>query len=473
VTGRPVTRAYRAPRPGHKAAPERKTGWRAVAAIVFLFDLGLAAWLWVTDPSRWPVGVAIAVIPLLLLATAPILVRAARTETRFDLAGLLATGLLLRFAASFYRLEHAADATGYHLTGSNLAASFRHFDFGVGAQGTVPGTGGLNFLTGLVEVVTNANKFATFLVFAWLGFIGCFLLYRAFVTALPDADHRRYALLIFLWPTLLFWPSSIGKDGWMIFTLGIGALGAARVLVRRPGGYSLLTIGLLAGSIVRPHVALIELVAFALAFLVGRQTDRGVGVTPGSLAKAAGLVVLVVLGGVLAERFGSVVGSADITDVSAVLAINESRTDQGGSAFTPADPTNPVGYAEAAVTVLFRPFPTETGGLEQTTAAIEAFALWWIVVASWRRLFTIPARLRRQPYVTFALLYLAMFIFGFGTIGNFGILARQRSQVMPFVFVLLSVSAAYERPGSAPPRGGNASSTNLRTRSSTSRAVTS
>jgi hypothetical protein len=471
--GRPVTRAYRPPRPGRERAPERKTGWRAAAAILFIFDLGLAAWLWVTDPSKWPVGVAIAVIPLLVLATAPILVWAARTETRFDLGGLLATGLLLRFAASFYRFEHAADASSYHLIGSNLAESFRHFDFAVDAKGSLPGTGGMNYVTGLVEVVTNGNKFATFLVFSWLGFIGCFLLYRAFATALPDADHRRYALLIFLWPTLLFWPSSVGKDCWMIFTLGIGALGAARVLVRRPGGYSLLAVGLLAGSVVRPHVSLIELVAFALAFLVGRQPDHGSGVTPGSLAKVAGLVVLVVLGGVLAERFGSVVGSADITDVNAVLAINQSRTDLGGSAFAAADPTNPVGYAEAVVTVLFRPFPTETGGLEQTAAAIEALALWCIVVASWRRLFTVPARLRRQPYVTFALLYLAMFIFGFGTIGNFGILARQRSQAIPFVFVLLSVSSAYERAGRGPGRRGKATSTNLRTRSSTSRAVTS
>src|SRR4029453_2762711 len=130
-------------------------------------------------------------------------------------------------------------------------------------------------------------------------------------------------------------------------------------------------------------------------------------------------------------RFGTVVGSADLTDVNSVLAINQNRTDQGGSAFTPADPTNPLGYAEATVTVLFRPFPTETGGLEQSAAAIEALALLCIVVASWRRLFTVPARLRRQPYVTMALLYLAMFIFGFGTIGNFGILARQRSQVIP------------------------------------------
>ena len=33
-----------------------------------------------------------------------------------------------------------------------------------------------------------------------------------------------------------------------------------------------------------------------------------------------------------------------------------------------------------------------------------------------------------------------MFFFAFGTIANFGILARERSQLMPYVFVLLSLT---------------------------------
>jgi hypothetical protein len=48
--------------------------------------------------------------------------------------------------------------------------------------------------------------------------------------------------------------------------------------------------------------------------------------------------------------------------------------------------------------------------------------------------------------VTLGLFYVLMFAFGFGTIANFGILARQRSQVVPFLFVLLSVTAAVARP---------------------------
>ena len=32
-----------------------------------------------------------------------------------------------------------------------------------------------------------------------------------------------YARLLLLWPSMCFWPSSLGKDSWMLFTIGIAA----------------------------------------------------------------------------------------------------------------------------------------------------------------------------------------------------------------------------------------------------------
>jgi hypothetical protein len=49
--------------------------------------------------------------------------------------------------------------------------------------------------------------------------------------------------------------------------------------------------------------------------------------------------------------------------------------------------------------------------------------------------------LRSRPYVAFALTFVLVFVAAFGVISNFGILARQRTQVLPFVFVLLSLPA--------------------------------
>jgi uncharacterized membrane protein len=63
--------------------------------------------------------------------------------------------------------------------------------------------------------------------------------------------------------------------------------------------------------------------------------------------------------------------------------------------------------------------------------------------------------LRSEPYVTYAIVYLLIFFFAFGTIGNFGILARQRTQAMPLLFVLLALyplSRKADAPDSKSPR---------------------
>ena len=60
----------------------------------------------------------------------------------------------------------------------------------------------------------------------------------------------------------------------------------------------------------------------------------------------------------------------------------------------------------------------------------------------------------RTPYVAFALAYTAMFVLAFSAIGNFGLLTRQRTQVLPFVLVLLAVPAA-RRPVDDPATAAN------------------
>jgi hypothetical protein len=440
------SRAYRPPLPPSHSAPVKVFSWQAIA--VAAFSLTIVFWLWQWLAYGWQASASVVVIPILTLFTLPLFITMSRREHRFDLGGIAATGLALHFFAAFYRMVHGFDAYVYDHEGDRIAAAFRHFNFGVDPGGPVPGTGGMHIVAGVVSVVAGANRAAKFLIFAWIGFIAAYLFYRAFVTALPNADHHRYALLIFLWPTLFFWPSSIGKDCWMLLTLGIASLGAARILVRKPGGYTLLVVGLLLGSFVRPHVALMALLAFAVALLVGRRESSHPGVTPSSVAKIAGLVILVVVGGVVSSRAASVLGVNDFSgsSIDAALQTNVGRTSEGGSTFKAANPQSPLGYPEAVVTILFRPFPIESHGSEQIATSLEGLVLLGLFAVSWRRVLSAFGRLRSEPYVTYAIVYLLMFFFAFGTISNFGILARQRSQAMPFVFVFLCLYPANRKP---------------------------
>ena len=444
--GRPVRRPLRAQLPERRSQGAAFFQWRVVALVLLLTFVAFYAWLWLIEGKS--VGVALVEIPLLLLLSTPIFILASRSEDAFDIGGLLATGLILRFAATYYRFVNASDGATYHIAGSDLAKSYRQLDFGADPKFPVPGTGGMRIISGVAEVFTNSNEFATFLLFAWLGFLGCFFLYRAFVTALPNSDRFRYALLVMLFPTLLFWPSSIGKDCWMLFTLGVAAVGAARVLVRKGGGYTLLVVGLFAGSFVRPHVSLLFLLAFAVALLIGRRQRKAGAITTGGVAKVAGLVVLLALGAVLATRTATLLQANDISGTAEALNLS-AKTGIGGSVFSAPNPRNPIGYLEAIVTVGFRPFLFEAHGTDMLATSLEGLFLLVMCAVSWRRLMSIPRRLRSEPYTLLAVAFVAVFIFAFGTVSNFGILARERSVMMPFLFVLLSVYPSDRRPAKA------------------------
>jgi hypothetical protein len=58
-------------------------------------------------------------------------------------------------------------------------------------------------------------------------------------------------------------------------------------------------------------------------------------------------------------------------------------------------------------------------------------------VGSRRRLARVPRELLRRPYAAFALVYTFAFIYAFSSINNFGILVRERSQLLPVLFVVL------------------------------------
>lgn len=419
--------------------------WTALGVFAGVGLLAFYVWLWLIQGE--PVGGAILLGPILIVFTIPIFLKANRMAPGFDLGGLLLFGLVLRFALVYQRFAHAVDGIEYHVEGVRLAQAYRQLDFSAPTGKEIPGTGAMRAVSGVVHVLVNDDSFAAFMLMAWLAFLGCWLLYRAVEIAVPDADLYRYARLLMLWPSMCFWPSSLGKDSWMLFTIGLAAYGTARVFTRLPAGYTLILVGLLGASFVRPHLALLTLVAFFLALMIGRRTNTRGTVTPAVIAKVIGVVLVLVIGSVLISRTQKLLDLEDFSAASiqsASSAINE-QTDIGGAAFSAPNPRTPPGFVEATVTVLFRPFPIEAHGMEQLFTAAEGVVLLVITAGSLRRLGTIPRRLRAQPYVMFSTAYVLLWILAFGIIANFGILARQRTQMLPFYFVLLSLPPVFEK----------------------------
>jgi hypothetical protein len=441
-----VQRTMRA-HPRRGARPPQSS-WGLITMLSLLACMGMIGYDAVEGDGK--TLTAFLFIPILFAIATPIVTRAGKRETTFDLTGMMFAALSVKILATFARFivvndlyGGVADAGVYHTWGARLVESFRGFDFSVNTGQRIPGTGTIRYVTGLVYLFTGSNQFAGFLVFSFLSFLGLYFLYRAFALAVPNGDRSRYAKLLFFWPSLLFWPSSTGKEAWMMLGIGLGAWGAARVLKQQRGGFILFGLGLLGAGLVRPHVSLLAFIALFAAYLL-RPSTRLSGLGP--VTKGIGIVVLVLAGGIVstqAENFFGV-DSLSTESVSETLDDTSNKTGKGGSSFDAPDATNPAQIPLATVTVLFRPFPFEAHNGQAVISALEGLVLLVLFARSWRRFLAFPRTVRQRPYIAFAAAYTVMFIFAFSSIANFGILARQRVQMLPFVFVLAALPPAAE-----------------------------
>jgi fumarate reductase subunit D len=321
--------------------------------------------------------------------------------------------------------------------------------------GKLESTRSVEVFTGLVYTVTGPTRIGGFMFFSWLGFIGLVCLYRAARISFPDADLRRYRLLLFLLPTNWFWPSSIGKDALMLFALGVAILGAARVLAGKPSGLVPFAAGAWATAIIRPHLTLILAIAFgvgAVVRLFRRQAHGDVRI--GLVRRFAGVVVvalsLLLIVPVVEKRFGLSELNPDSAESFSTEVAR--RTSQGGSQFDAPTANSPQGYAIAVVTVLFRPFPSEATDLGSLIASAETAFLLILVFRYRRDVLTNLRRVPSSPYLALSLSYVLVFCYAFSSIVNFGILGRQRVQVLPLLLLFIAVHDGEEQAGDTPVR---------------------
>lgn len=431
-----------APAPGWSVDRPTLLGLAGVGLYVAALMLAMQHWPY----DYWG---ALVVAPLLLAVSWPVMARLGRIEGDPWVANVLLLALvckllasLARFYTIFVAYDGSADASMYNDNGRRLAPLYLAGDFAadLGWPHFV-GSGFIIVVTAIVYILIKPTLIGGFFVFAWLSFWGLVLAYRGFRLAVPDGDHRRYLVLVLFLPSLLFWPSSIGKEAWMSLAVGLLLYGSARVLTSRRGGFLVLGLGFAAASVVRPHVAALCAAGLVVAYLI-KQPRRRTSLTP--FVKLAGLAVVVALTVVVIQQAADFVGVEDVSakGIQDTIETQGERTGIGDSAFTPTPLTSPLGLPMAAVTVLARPFPWEAHNLAAFIAAAEGLLLLLIVSRSLDRLRGLPRRLRRDPYVALSAVFVAGFIVAFSSFSNFGILARERTQLAPALLTLLCLPVA-------------------------------
>lgn len=366
---------------------------------------------------------------------------------------LLFVGLFAKMAATLVRLymnEHVyggGDSNRFHRDGARVADLLREFELGLAVSRIEPGTYFMEFFAGVVQVFTGSTLTGGFLVYGFFAFLGAVFFYRAFLSAFPRGDHRLYAVLIFLYPSVLYWPTGIGKDASVFFFAGMASWGAAKFMMEsRVWGLVPLVLGLAMSFMIRPEVAAVLGVAFVAAFVV-----RGPARRPKALLIQAVAVPVLVVGGLVAA--GAVmgqlgIGSLSVEGVLDVLAGQAGREfDEGrtGSNFVPPQVMTPAWVPAAFTTVLFRPFPWEAHNVPALVQSLDGVFLGALLALSLPRMWRAAWRSLRSPYLVYAFLSLLFLVLALATLGNYGLLARQRAIVLPFLFFAVAAAPAVRR----------------------------
>jgi hypothetical protein len=415
-----------------------------------------------TSTVHLPVGsdpfTAILVTAIVLALGFRVSKRVARVQGDQRLVKLLMLSLILHLLcapAQIWVVDHVyngvADYNAYVNRGAALAQNLRAGTFSF-ANTNIRGYTGDNMVyiaSGVVQTVLGINKLAEFIVFTGLAFLGEIAFLRAFSITFPEANPRRYALLILFLPSLLFWTADVSKETIMTFALGVAAYGAARVLQRLKGGYRILIPGVAIGLILRPNEVILLLggLTVAMFFRSSDQQQRFRGMRR--------ILTLVFLAGALAvaayatEKLFKESGGLS-SQLEQLTKNNSAGSGAGTGSSNVAYSPNPLFYFRDVYTVLFDPLPITAHGKSELLAGLENTVLLVLILSSFRQLRCIFRASVLRPYVLLCTIYSLMFMYAFAALGNLGLIYRERTLLLPFLLVLLAIPIA--KPGSQQPK---------------------
>ena len=344
-------------------------------------------------------------------------------------------GTLIRYLVTEIQYNGRSDAIDYHQFGKEYAPLFRRLDFS--EVKSFSGTGFMRTFSGVIYSFTGSSAISGALVMSFFAFIGMLLLWRAFRLAIPEGSVRTYSLLVLFLPSFLYWSSALGKEGWSMFGIGVVSYGVACAIAKSPmRGAMLVAVGMVMITFIRPHISLSIFCGVILAAGIGKSRNPGV--------KASSIRMLVygalfVMGLILVGQTETFFGVSSLTQETGqtIMVEAEGATSEAGSAFAPVRMNSPVNAPAAIVTVLFRPLPFEVSNLVSLGTAAEGMLILALCCKNWRRLKSIPRCMRNRPYSAYCVGILLSFTYAFSAFSNFGILARQRIQVMPFFLALV------------------------------------
>jgi hypothetical protein len=291
------------------------------------------------------------------------------------------------------------------------------------------------FIVNLVQFLKEyfgGTFFDYFLLFQAMGFWGILFILRTFDDIheeLGQPNFSRVYLLLFL-PGLHFWTSAIGKDA----PIFLGVAMCTWAAFRLPRRYLAFGIGLAIALLVRPHIALIALIALAMTVAFARGTSL---LTRGALLVVV-LAGIVSVGGLVQDSFqGLNISNKD--SVTEFIETKSSVSEESGGDVSIIGASFPL----KLISLLFRPFFIDATGLLGYVASLENVVLLVVIVTLIWSFRTSLAVARAAMFARFAGLFFILLTFLLAMVNyNVGLGLRQKMMMMPALLVFFAALLA-------------------------------
>jgi hypothetical protein len=272
-------------------------------------------------------------------------------------------------------------------------------------------------------------------VFSMISYWGQYLYYLTFLKVFPLADPRPAALGLFMWPSIVFWTSALGKDALMMFFLALSSY-CMTVLLRHNSAVmlALLLFATLGSILIRPHIALLLLISILMAFHF-RRLARHKSTIGRRVIRTALLVCFALCAVYVCARFLEI---SNMVEATSKIEASVQSNEDSGSGFDPGE--NLIRRIAFAPLLLIRPFPWEINGVAAGLTSAEGIALLLLFICQRKRVLSILTTAKTNSYLVFVLsfVFLNLSLLGIGS-SNFGLLARQRVMILPMIVMCLGV----------------------------------
>jgi hypothetical protein len=415
-----------------------------MTSLLLLATFALGAFIWWVSPGTGPAAllVAGAVSGVALYA-----IGRARDDREF-LRQVFLGALLVRLALALliYALGwqgfFGGDAYQYDFFGHELAMVWNGWELRTASAVLREVNGyGMIWLVGVIYWAVGRNMLAVQFFNAALGAATVTLVYLCARQIYENVRvSRASALFVAFYPSLVLWSAQGLKDGPIVFLLVVSMLMTLKLGEKLRLEYLVgVTAALLCLLTLRFYIFYMVTAAVVGGLLIGMRKGSTRALTQQFVVLAAIGLALTYFGVLRTastqfETYGNLEKLQRTRQYLATSAKSGFGQDIDVSTTTGALTAIPVGMAY----LLFAPFPWQLASLRQSITLPEML-LWWaafplLVTGIW---FTLRHRLRQAlPVLIFtAMLTLAYSIFQ----GNVGTAYRQRSQLLVFYFVFVSV----------------------------------